>query len=135
MDIDHLQSIAAHCARTTEHLEGFHFRDALGEMMALARAANGYLDVKKPWAQRKEDLAACGTTINVCIQTVKALMVLMSPFMPHSAARCAEQLALDPSPPTWESATEELSAGHQLGEPKILFTKLDPAELFADEKG
>lgn len=131
VDLDQLQLIATQSARTAEHLEGFRFRDALGEVMALARAANGYLDVKKPWAQRKEDPAACGSTVNVCIQTVKALMVLMAPFMPHSAARCAAQLALDPAPPAWESATQELPEGHALGRPEILFKKLDPAELFA----
>ena len=65
--------------------------------MALARAGNGYLDAKQPWKQRKEDMAACGATLNICIQTVKALATLMAPFLPHSAESCKAMLQVDES--------------------------------------
>jgi len=129
VDLDHLRSLREHAARVTEHLDGYRFKAALGEVMALARAANGYMDVKKPWAQRKVDLAACGTTMNVCIQTVKALTTLMAPFLPFSADRCAAMLALDGGVPAWDRACEELPGGHPLGEPAILFRKLEPDEV------
>ncbi|NIV46641.1 MAG: class I tRNA ligase family protein, partial [Gammaproteobacteria bacterium] len=77
-------------AKVTDHIEAFRFKAALGEVMALARASNVYLDRKQPWKQRKEDLAACGTTINVCVQTVRALATMMAPFLPFSAAKCAD---------------------------------------------
>jgi methionyl-tRNA synthetase len=103
--------------------------------MYLARAANGYFDAKQPWKQRKEDRAACGTTINVCVQTVKGLATLMAPFLPFSAAQTAEMLEIEPGPEgilPWAEATCELPAGHELGEPVILFKKLDAAEVFGD---
>jgi methionyl-tRNA synthetase len=99
--------------------------------MALARASNGYLDVKAPWKQRKESMAACGTTINVCVQTVKALATLMAPFLPFSAEKCAAMLRLPGPGLPWHEATTELPAGHEFDEPAILFTKLEtekPAE-------
>ena len=37
---------------------------------------------------RKTDLEGCGTTLNVCVQTTKALATLMAPFLPFSAAKC-----------------------------------------------
>jgi methionyl-tRNA synthetase len=132
VDREQLERIARQAERVAGQLERFHFRNALGEMMALARAANGYLDAKRPWQQRKEDLAACGTTINVCIQTVRALAVLMAPFLPFSARKCASMLRLEDDVLPWDDATEELPAGHALGEPQILFTKLDAAELFPE---
>jgi methionyl-tRNA synthetase len=132
VDREQLERIARQVERVAGQLERFHFRNALGEMMALARAANGYLDAKRPWQQRKEDLAACGTTINVCIQTVRALAVLMAPFLPFSARKCASMLRLDDDVLPWDDATEELPAGHPLGEPQILFKKLDAAELFPE---
>ncbi len=98
--------------------------------MTLARAANGYLEVKQPWKQRKEDMVACGATLNVCVQTVRGLATLMAPFLPFSAERCVTMLALEPAELTWQSATAEIEAGRQLGEPTILFRKLDAAELF-----
>lgn len=110
-----------------ERLDEFRFKAALGEVMALARASNGYLDVKRPWKQRKDDPPGCETTINVCLQTVRALATLMAPFMPHAARRTAAMLGLDCALP-WDGATEPLEPGRPLGEPEILFRKLEPEE-------
>ena len=131
-DRQHLEAIATQAGKVTRLLEEFRFKAALAEVMALARASNGYLDVKAPWKQRKEDLGACGTTINVCLQTVKGLATLMAPFLPFSAAKCAEMLQLEGRVLPWLQATEELPAGQPLGEPVILFRKLDASELFGD---
>jgi methionyl-tRNA synthetase len=127
-DREQLARLATQSARTAEQLEGFRFRAALGEVMALARASNGYLDVKQPWRQRKEDLAACGTTINVCLQTVRTLTTLMAPVLPFAAARAATMLGLGRALP-WSDATVELEPGHRLGEPEILFRKIEPEEV------
>jgi len=135
VDREHLARIAEQTARTAERLDAFRFKTALGEMMALARASNGYMDAKQPWKQRKTDPAACGTTINVCIQTVKALATMMAPFLPHSSVKCATMLGLDDASFPWAGATLELAAGHRLGEPAILFKKLDAAELFPEPAG
>ena len=103
---------------------------ALAEVMGLARASNGYLDAKRPWTQRKEDPPGCDTTVNVCIQTVKALATLMAPFLPFSARTCATMLNLADDGLRWQSATSELPCGHTLNDPVILFEKLDAVELF-----
>src|SRR5262249_37434282 len=101
------------------------------ELMALARAGNVYFDAKKPWAQRKTDLPACATTLNVCLQTVKALAILMAPFLPHSASKTLAMLNLPAAPESlhWNQAVVPLPVGHKLGEPVILFKKLDAKEL------
>ena len=129
LDLEHLALIGRQARTVTELLEACRFKAALAEIMALARASNVYFDSKQPWKQRKEDLAACGTTINVCVQTVRALATLMAPFLPFSAGRCAAMLGLPTGLP-WQEATEELPAGHSIGEPEILFKKLDAVELF-----
>ena len=100
--------------------------------MELAQASNKYFDQKQPWKTRKNDMADCGVAINVCLQTVKALATLMAPFLPFSAAKCAEMLKLDGGLLPWQGATEELPAGLELGEAVLLFKKLDFAELFSD---
>ncbi len=129
-DIDraHLARCAEATDRIGEQLERFRFRAALAELMALARAGNGYLDAKQPWKQRKQDPAACGTTVNVCLQTVKVLATTMAPFLPFSARKCAGMLRLEEEVLRWDAATEELPAGQPLGEARILFRKLDPAD-------
>ena len=62
---------------------------------------------------------------------MRALATLMAPFLPFSAAKCAAMLRLEQDPLPWHEATTELPAGHELGEPEILFKKLDAAELFS----
>jgi methionyl-tRNA synthetase len=131
--MDHAQ--LARCKETAdataEQLEACHFKAALGEVMALARASNVYFDHTKPFQTRKTDMGACGRAINVCLQTSRALTTLMAPFLPFTAAKAAGMLQLGSDYSRWVSASEELPAGHSLGAAEILFRKLDPAELFA----
>jgi methionyl-tRNA synthetase len=132
-DEQQLAHIREAAARVTECLESLRFKDAMEAVVNLARQANGYFSEKAPWAQRKTDMAACGTTINTCIQMVKALAVLMAPFMPFSAAKMATMLRIDPALP-WAEAALELPAGHVLGEPAILFQKLDAVQIFGESR-
>jgi len=124
-DVEHLACIRDQASRVTEHIEAFRFRAALGEILSLARSSNVYFDRKQPWRQRIDDVDGCATTLNVCIQTVRALITLSAPFLPFSAARSASMLGLGPPPHPWAAATEELPPGHRLGEPKPLFPKLE----------
>jgi methionyl-tRNA synthetase len=116
------------CARSVaEHVEAFRMRAALGDVMALARASNVYLDRKQPWKQRKDDPPGCATTVNACLLTVRALATTMAPFLPASAERTAGMLGLEALP--WGDAARPLEAGSPLGEPAILFRKLETEEL------
>jgi methionyl-tRNA synthetase len=129
VDQQQLALIASQAELVTAHLDRFQFKAALAEVMALSRAANGYLDTKQPWRQRKEDMAACGTTMNVCVQTVKAVATLMAPFLPFSAETCVSMLKAPGDTLPWLEATVELPEAHQLGEPVILFKKLEIEDL------
>ena len=145
IDLDQLALIQTQAGKVTDNLENFRFKAALNELMSLARSANGYFDAKQPWKQRKTDMAACGTTLNVCLQTVRGMATLMAPFLPFSAVKCATMLKLETAPHgegeqnsatqmvlPWADATRELPAGLELGEAEILFKKLDAAELFGE---
>jgi len=123
-----LTRIRETAARVTAELEGFHFKAALGEVMALARAGNVYFDGRQPWSQRKTDMAACGTTIHVCLQTLRALVTLMAPFLPRCAEKARATMNLPPEALSWDQATAELPAGHPIREPQILVKKLELAE-------
>ena len=120
-------------AKVAEQLEQYRFKAALGEVMELTRQANAYVNVKQPWQQKKTDLAACGTTVNVCIQTIRCLMTLVQPFLPFSARKIATMLNLDEAAAfPWSQAAEQLPAGHTLGTPEVLFKKLEAKEIFAE---
>ena len=125
-------------------------RDALKEAMALAAAANRYLDERAPWKSIKADRQAAATSLFVALQVIDALKVLTYPYLPFAAERLHAMLGFDPGdearvtysgrgrdgelpvPATarWEIA--EVPAGQALREPAPLFTKLDP--VIADEE-
>ncbi len=119
-------------SRTAEELEQCRFKAAFSEVMALARAGNGYFDTTKPFMSRKTDMEACARAVNICLQTARTLTTIVAPFLPDTAEKCAKMLNLDENWRTWASATDELPQGRPLREPEILIKKLDPRELFGD---
>jgi methionyl-tRNA synthetase len=76
-------------------LAACRFRAALGEAIALARQANGYLDRKAPWFQIRTDRAAAATSVYVILRVVDNLKILLSPFLPHTAQQLHEYLGYD----------------------------------------
>mgnify|MGYP005853936379 FL=1 len=112
--------------KVTAELEAFHFKAALAEVMALARAGNVYFDANKPWSTRKTDMAECGKTIHVCLQTIRALVTLMAPFLPHMAEKAAAMMNLGPDALRWDEAVALLPDGHAMNEPAILVKKIEP---------
>ena len=78
-----------------ELCNAWKFRAALGEALALAREANGYLDRKVPWFQIKEDKAAAATTVYVILRVVDNLKTILAPILPHTAQKLPEYLGYE----------------------------------------
>ncbi len=133
-------------------------RDALAACMALAREANGYLDVRKPWSAIKEDPADAARSVYTILRVIDNLNVLFAPFLPFSAqkvheflgydgsifgeqridtyeedGRTHEALVLDASTAIGRWEKRKLHAGQALREPAALFTKLEP-EIIDQER-
>jgi len=124
-----LQMIAALPDEVAAELQGFHFKAGIERVMAAARESNRYFDRKEPWAARRRDMGACGTTMNVVLNTIKTLGVVMEPFLPFAAGKVARMLSCEPAELRWAHAARPLPEGRALGEPQILFAKLEaPAE-------
>lgn len=124
-DLEHMNCICLQAQKATSRLDAFEFRAALGEILVLARVGNKYLDDKRPWRQRLQNLAVSATTINVALHTVKVLSILMAPFLPFSAEKCRKMLRLDDEGFRWDGLETELPPGHSLGAPVALFRKMD----------
>ncbi|HEU5375913.1 MAG TPA: methionine--tRNA ligase [Ktedonobacteraceae bacterium] len=106
-----------------------HFKDGINAAMAVARAANRYLDEQAPWKQIKVDRAAAGTTIYVMLQVLSGLRVLFCPYLPFSSQQLHEFLGFtdEMSNARWENTTVE--AGKILPRPTPLFVKLETAAV------
>jgi methionyl-tRNA synthetase len=131
IDESQLERLKACSDEVAELLESFRFKAGLERIMSFARDSNQYFDRKKPWLQRKDDLMACGTTMNICCRTVKALMTFTAPFLPFSAEKTAEMLQLNfpGGIIPWGEAVSPLPADHPLGKPIVLFRRIEIEEL------
>lgn len=123
-----LNRIAEAPQKIAAFLDKFEVRQALKELMDVARDANKYFNDQQPWITVKTDRQKCATTLNICIQISKCLAILMEPFMPFSARSLWQLLNLgeDVQDQKWAEAGENsVPAGHALNEPEILFSKID----------
>lgn len=113
------------------HLDSVQLRPGVRRMMELAIRGNGWMQEAKPWATIKADRQAAANQLHSLLRVVKALAVYMAPYLPTAAEETwrmlGEQGSVHDQP--WTAAQAPLKAGHALGEPKALFTKLDPAEI------
>ena len=102
-----------------------HFKDGINAAMAVARAANRYLDDQAPWKQIKVDREAAGTSIYVMLQVLSGLRVLFAPYLPFSSQKLHTLLGFEGEigPIGWHST--EVPAGTTLPVPTPLFPKLE----------
>lgn len=132
IDKELIAKLKEHVDKIANNYENFRIRDGVFETMNLARFANKYFNDTEPWRMIKENPRRASTTINLCLQLVRALAILFEPVLPFSSRKIWEMLNLkdDIVKAGWDSAAELLlESGHQLGEPKILFRKIEDAEI------
>ena len=113
-----------------ENLELCKFRAALMECaMALAQAANRYLDRKAPWQTAKTDRIATATTLWTAMTVINCLKKALYPYLPFSCEKLHTMLGFDGSvvDEGWKWSPTDLSAGQRLDKPSPLFQKLDEA--------
>jgi methionyl-tRNA synthetase len=112
-------------------LDNYSIRQALKEVMDLARFANKYFNDKRPWLTVKTKEQSCATTIYLCVETIKTLAVLLRPFIPSAADKIWAMLNLDHSAGNvWDQAGNlSLPPGHVINKPHILFTKIEDEKI------
>lgn len=118
----------------TEALDTFHFREALKQAMEIARVGNRYLQETEPWKVSKTDMERTATILNVALQICANLAVAFEPFLPFSSEKLCKMLNL--SDLKWDMLGRDdlLPAGHKLGEPVLLFEKIEDDAIAAQLK-
>ena len=90
-----------------EQMEHFAFQNALSEVFKVIGRANKYIDENAPWVLAK-DMEANGTRLarvmyNL-LEVLRVSAILLTPFMPSSAAEVLKQIGACEQCSTWESA-------------------------------
>lgn len=119
--------------KITDALEGFHFREALSEMMNVARHGNQLLSEKEPWKLIKTDEKATGVVLYDCLQIIANLAILCEPFLPFTSRKIFEMLNLDSAYLGWSDAGRQnlLKPNHVLGKARLLYQKIDDETIAA----
>lgn len=123
-----LASLAGAPAAAGELFEHYRFKDAVNEVMNLARSANKYFNDSEPWKSAKSDPARCATTISISLQVVRSLAVLLAPVIPSSAEKIWQTLNLQGSVhgQSWDACgSVEIPEGHPIAPPSILIHKIE----------
>jgi methionyl-tRNA synthetase len=118
-----LETVRGHVAE-----EAFHL--ALEAIWRLVGDANRYVDEAAPWALRRSDPARMDTVLYVLAEAIRHLAILAQPFVPGSASRLLDQLAVPPEARDFAAlATAPLQPGTRLPKPEGIFPR------FVEEAG
>ena len=114
-------------------LDRFRFREASQLLMNLARLGNKYLADEEPWKVIKVNPERVKSIMNTALQIAAGLSVLSEPFLPFTALKLQKMLKFKNKPEWGElsGGQQLLKAGHQIGKPVLLFTKIEDAQIKA----
>lgn len=110
-------------------LEKYKFREALNEMMNLARLGNKYLTDNEPWKKTKTDPQRVMTIMNISLRISAALSILAEPFLPFSASKLRKMMNIKDK--KWDISTNDqlIQPGHEIGKPELLFQKIEDDKI------
>ncbi|MHA1229848.1 MAG: methionine--tRNA ligase [Candidatus Helarchaeota archaeon] len=115
-----------------DHYENIKLKNALLEIIDLAREGNKYLNDKQPWHLVKKDKEKVGTILYLCSQLVYKLALLLSPVIPNSSSKILSLLNQkeDIELHNWnELYSDILNSGMKINDPKPLFKKIKKEQL------
>lgn len=110
-------------------IEKYHFREALAELMNLARLGNKYLTETEPWKKQKEDPEAVKTILHLSLQICASLSILCEPFLPFTSQKLQQMLNIDIH--DWQQGGDItlLKAGDIINTPTYLFEKIEDTAI------
>jgi methionyl-tRNA synthetase len=98
---------------------------ALGAIFGVVAEANRYFAGQEPWALRKSDPERMGTVLYVTAETIRRIGILCQPFIPGSAAKLLDLLAVPAEKRSFANlvAADALVSGTSLPAPEPVFPR------------
>lgn len=136
-----VSEIGIAAAKVEDLIEAYKFRDALFEVVDLARKGNRYMQEQEPWIKARqvgedgkpnaETQALIDNCLHVCLQLCANLAVLINPFLPNTARKMCHMMKVVDRMLEWKNAgsMKLLSTGYSLRAPELLFRKIEDAEV------
>ncbi len=120
-------------------IENYKFRDALFEVIDLARKGNKYMQDQQPWIVAKqleetpEAQKLIDNCLHICLQLCANLAIFANPFLPFTARKMCHMMKVVERMLDWENGGKMnlLNVGYPLRAPELLFRKIEDAEVTA----
>lgn len=131
-------------AQVSSGIEQYRFRDALFDVIDLARKGNRYMQEKEPWIlakkleqndateeEKKIAREKIDNCLHTCLQLTANLAILINPFLPNTARSMCRMMKVVEKMLDWENAGKAklLSVGYSLRAPELLFRKMEDGEV------
>ncbi|MBW6442261.1 methionine--tRNA ligase [Patescibacteria group bacterium] len=113
-------------------LERAELRKAYSEILDLSSEGNKYINDTQPWVVLKENPSRAKNIFYTAIILLKALTILIAPYLPKTSKRVWNQISLKGSPLSsgiWEEIGKDLGEKHKIRKPEILFEKLTNEQI------
>lgn len=120
-------------------IENYKFRDALYEVIDIARKGNKYMQDQQPWIVAKaleaepEKQKLIDNCLHLCLQLTANMAILINPFLPFTARKMCHMMKVVDRMLDWENAGKLnlLNVGYPLRAPELLFRKIEDDEVKA----
>lgn len=137
LDTEVIAQIKQTAEKVSQLLEEYRFREALFEVINLARTGNQYMQKKEPWilvkslTEKPELQKQIDNCLHICLQLTANLAILIHPFLPFTAAKMCHMMKVVDKMLDWENAgsMKLLSTGYTLRAPELLFRKIEDSEI------
>lgn len=112
----------------------YKIADSIECILTLARRLNKYIDETMPWALAKDESkkARLGAVLYNLLEGIRYLAILLKPYMPDTSKEILAQLNTDVTDYDSLLTFGGLKAGDSVGEPKVLFSRIDSEKLIAE---
>ena len=124
-DKETISALADFPNKISDSIENFRFREALANMMDLARLGNKYLAETEPWKVIKENPKRVETIMHIALQIAANLSILSEPFLPFTSGKLKAQFSLTDKNWLHTGNINLLEINQQIGDLGLLFEKIE----------
>ena len=124
--------------KIAQYLNNFEFRNALSEMMNVARWGNQFLQSEEPWKTIKTEPNKAQYSLFVASQVAVLLGQICEPFMPYTSEKILNMFNVGKE--EWMNLKIKaegnalISSGHRINQPTLLFSKIEDDVIEAQIK-
>jgi len=109
-----------------EQMQRCKFAEVIGAILAMASAANEYIDREAPWGLKKTDPERMHTVLYYLGESIRCIAIMLQPFTPDAANKLLDQLEIPKNQRLFKHLTAEfsLTPGTPLPKPEGVFPRL-----------